>query len=216
MLPKDFVSAYFPFALETQRKTGISAVAILAQAALESGWGERAPGNMFFGVKDSDGHNGNEQLVRTVEYLSRPDAKFPEVISVTKVGPRRWKYIVKDYFRKYDSPEGSFTHHAELFLKAPRYAKALSVGANPYAFFREIAAAGYATAPDYFKVLTAVARMIEKFLPGTPPAAAPAHTGLESLHAEQGEEDIPVIEEEMLRLWVPVRRKRQRTQKISN
>ncbi|HNM25722.1 MAG TPA: glucosaminidase domain-containing protein [Saprospiraceae bacterium] len=211
MLPKDFVSAYFPFALETQRKTGISAIAILAQAALESGWGERAPGNMFFGVKDSDGLNGNEQLVRTVEYLSRPDAKFPVVLSVTKVGPRRWKYIVKDYFRKYDSPEGSFTHHAELFLKAPRYAKALAVGANPFDFFREIAAAGYATAPDYFKVLTAVARMIQKFLPNAP---SPNSTGQESLHAE--EEEIPVIDEETVRLWVPVRRKRRRAQKSSH
>lgn len=201
MLPKDFVAAYLPFALETQRKTGISAIAILAQAALESGWGKSAPGNMFFGVKDTDGLNGNEQLVRTVEYLSRPNAKFPEVISVTKVGRRRWKYVVKDYFRKYDSPEGSFTHHAQLFLKAPRYAKALAVGASPGDFFREIAAAGYATAPDYFKVLNAVARLIEKNVPG----AARHEVGLESL-GEAGE--IPEIEFEILREWVPNRKKR--------
>lgn len=196
MLPKDFVAAYLPFAQETQRKTGISAIAILAQAALESGWGKSAPGNMFFGVKDSDGLNGNEQLVKTVEYLSRPDAKFPEVISVTKVGPKRWKYIVKDYFRKYDTPEGSFTHHAELFVKAPRYAKALAAGADPIAFFREIAAAGYATSPDYFKVLTQVARLIQKNLPA-------ADTGLENFPEP---DNLPEIDLETLRLWVPNQR----------
>ncbi len=211
MLPKDFVATYLPFALETQRKTGISAIATLAQAALESGWGERAPGNMFFGMKDADGRNGNEQLIRTVEYLSRPDAKFPEVISVKKVGPRRWKYIVKDYFRKYDTPEGSFTHHAELFVKAPRYAKALAAGSNPFDFFREIAAAGYATAPDYFKVLTAVARLIEKHLP----VASRRDVGLESVPVEAPEESVPHVEEEMLRLWVPVRRKRVRVKRVA-
>ena len=49
MTPKDFIKQYKPFALETERKTGISHLFILAQAALESGWGNSAPGNMFFG-----------------------------------------------------------------------------------------------------------------------------------------------------------------------
>ena len=65
MKPKDFVAKYKPFALETQTKTGICFKATLAQAAVESGWGEAAPGNMFFGVKDTDGINGNEQLLVT-------------------------------------------------------------------------------------------------------------------------------------------------------
>ncbi|MGL4596344.1 MAG: glucosaminidase domain-containing protein, partial [Bacteroidia bacterium] len=76
MKPADFVKAFFPFAKKTEEKTGISAIAILAQAALESGWGEKAPGNMFFGVKDTDGLNGNEQLLTTTEYSRRSDLKF--------------------------------------------------------------------------------------------------------------------------------------------
>ena len=68
MTPREFVANFLPFARETEKKTGISAVAILAQAALESGWGSAAPGNMFFGVKDTDGINGNEQLLTTTEY----------------------------------------------------------------------------------------------------------------------------------------------------
>ena len=152
MKPKEFVSAFLQFAKETERKTGISAIAILAQAALESGWGKAAPGNMFFGVKDTDGINGNEQLLMTTEYSRRSDLKFPEIISVTPVlknGQKYFKYIVKDYFRKYDTPEQCFTDHTTFFFKNPRYTTALEVRSDPYQFIDEIAKAGYATAPDY-------------------------------------------------------------------
>jgi len=45
--------------------TGISSVFVLAQAGMESSWGEAATGFMFFGKKDNDGLNGNEQLPGT-------------------------------------------------------------------------------------------------------------------------------------------------------
>src|SRR5688572_25573652 len=115
MKPAEFVSTYLPFARETETKTGISAIAILAQAALESAWGKVAPGNMFFGIKDTDGINGNEQLLITTEYSRRADLKLPEIISVIPVlrnGQKWFRYKVKDYFRKYNTPEESFTHHA--------------------------------------------------------------------------------------------------------
>jgi len=38
MTPKEFINKYKPFALETERKTGISHLFTLAQAALETGW----------------------------------------------------------------------------------------------------------------------------------------------------------------------------------
>src|ERR1035437_160221 len=103
MKPQEFVDAYLPFAKQTEAKVGISAIAILAQAALESGWGAHAPGNMFFGVKDTDGVNGNEQLLTTTEYSRRSNLEFPQIISVTPCtvnGQKYFKYIVKDYFRK--------------------------------------------------------------------------------------------------------------------
>lgn len=167
MKPSEFVKAYLPFAKQTESKTGISAVAILAQAALESSWGKVAPGNMFFGVKDTDGINGNEQLLTTTEYSRRSDLKFPKIISITPIvkgGVKMFKYRVKDYFRKYKSPEESFTDHAQFFLKNKRYADALKVKSNPYAFIDAIAKAGYATAPDYAVVLKNVAKSIEKHL----------------------------------------------------
>lgn len=168
MTSKDFTAAYFDFAKECESKTGISALLILAQAALESGWGRYAPGNMFFGIKDTDGINGNEQLVTTTEYSRRADLKFPQVISVTPTvmnGVKMFKYKVKDYFRKYDTPADSFTDHANFFLTNKRYNKALLVKSDPYKFADEIAAAGYATAPDYAKLLKSIIKSIEKNLP---------------------------------------------------
>lgn len=165
--PKEFVAAYLPFAKQTEAKTGIPAVAILAQAALESGWGAAAPGNMFFGVKDTDGINGNEQLLVTTEYSRRADLKFPEVISITPVvksGVKMFKYKVRDYFRKYSSPEECFTDHARFFLRNKRYAAALAVKHDTMAFIDAIAAAGYATAPDYAKVVKSVAAQISKLV----------------------------------------------------
>jgi flagellum-specific peptidoglycan hydrolase FlgJ len=167
MNSKDFTRTYIPFARATQTKTGISAIAILAQAALESGWGEHAPGNMFFGVKDTDGVNGNEQLVVTTEYLRTANAKFPEIISIAPVvlnGQKYFKYVVKDYFRKYDSPEESFTDHASFFLKNGIYGEALKVKSDPYAFIDAIAKAGYATDPNYAAVLKDIAKGIENII----------------------------------------------------
>ncbi len=168
MKPADFVKAFLPFAKKTEEKTGISAIAILAQAALESGWGEKAPGNMFFGVKDTDGLNGNEQLLTTTEYSRRSDLKFPEIISITPVvrnGQKYFKYIVKDYFRKYKTPEECFTDHTKFFFDNKRYKAALAVRQDPYKFIDEIAKAGYATAPDYAVTLKKVAATIEKNIP---------------------------------------------------
>lgn len=161
----NFISNYYVYARQTQKKTGISAIAILAQAALESAWGRSAPGNMFFGVKDTDGINGNEQLLQTVEYLATNKALFPVILSITwDKAKKLYRYVIKDYFRKYTTPEECFTDHAAFFFKSKRYKAALAVRSDPYRFIEEIAKAGYATAPRYAEILTRVARLIESAL----------------------------------------------------
>ena len=163
MTPKEFVKKYKPFALETECKTGISHLFILAQSALETGWGNSAPGNMMFGVKASISTPPEKrQLVKTTEILATDKAKFPVIISIEKRPDGKFKYIVKDWFRKYDSPEESFTDHANLFVNNKRYAKALEVKADPYKFAEEVAKAGYATEPTYAERLKGVIRTIEK------------------------------------------------------
>lgn len=169
MTPEEFVKKYYHFAKQAQEKTGMSAIAIITQSAWETGWGKAIPGNMMFGVKDSDGINGNEQLLTTTEYSRRSDAKFPVIISVTPTvygGRPGFKYKIKDYFRKYDTPEESFTDHANFLIRNPRYAKALAVKSDPYAFIDAIAAAGYATDPLYASNLKGLAKKIQTMVNG--------------------------------------------------
>lgn len=154
MSKESFVKDNIKYAKDVEKDTGINHLAILAQAALESGWGKSAPGNMFFGIKDRDGVNGNEQLLTTKEYHNTMDVKYPVIISITPVvinGQKKYKYHVKDYFRKYPTPYGSFRDHADFFFKNKRYAKALEVRHVPELFLTEVAKAGYATDPQYRK-----------------------------------------------------------------
>ena len=162
----NFIKTYKPIALESERKTGISALFILAQAGLESGWGKSVPGNMFFGVKATKNTpKEKKQLLRTTEVLDTPNekSKFPEVISITKRTDGKYLYIVRDWFMKYDTPEECFTDHANFFFRNKRYAKALEVKADPYKFAEEVAKAGYATATNYADSLKKIIKMLESY-----------------------------------------------------
>ena len=167
MTKKEFIQTYKPFALESERKTGISHLFILAQAALESAWGKRAPGYNFFGVKARSGTPADsKQLLLTTEVLDTPTAnpqKFPKIISITQRPDGKWLYRVKDWFMKYYTVEEGFTDHAQFFFRNKRYAKALLVKSDPYKFAEEVAKAGYATAPDYATVLKKTIKMLESY-----------------------------------------------------
>lgn len=166
MKPKDFIITYRPYALASERKTGISHLFTLAQAALESSWGERAPGHNFFGVKaKKDTSLQSKQLLITREvlpYKTPKQGQFAQVISITPRKDGKFDYKVKDWFMRYSTPEEGFTEHSNLFLRAPRYAEALKVKADPYKFAEAIAKEGYATAPNYAKILKDVIHTIEK------------------------------------------------------
>ena len=170
MTKKDFIKQYKPFALESEKKTGISHLFILAQAALESGWGERGVGNNFFGIKVpknlvSNTPANKKQLFKTTEVLNAPNLgyKFPQVMSIYELPNGKYKYEVKDWFRKYDTPEECFTDHAEFFFRNKRYAKALLVKADPYKFAEEVAKAGYATATNYADSLKKIIKMLKSY-----------------------------------------------------
>lgn len=168
MTPKEFIKQYKSFALETERKTGISHLFILAQAALETGWGERGVGNNFFGIKVpknlvSSTPNEKKQLLRTTEVLSSANAVFPKIVSIKKRADGKYTYTVLDWFRKYETQEECFTDHAQFFFKNKRYAKALLVRSDPYKFAEEVAKAGYATAPDYANSLKKIIKMLESY-----------------------------------------------------
>ena len=162
MKPIDFVSKYKGFAKQSEQVTGIHYAFTLAQAALESGWGEHAPEYNFFGVK-SFKETDHRQLMRTTEYSTRNDLVFPELISLSQTASGKWKYVVMDWFMAYDSPEQSFTDHSNFILRNKRYQKALLAKEFPYAFAHAIAEAGYATDPDYDNKLCSIIKRIESY-----------------------------------------------------
>jgi hypothetical protein len=162
--PVEFVRLFGPYAKASEAKTGVPGLVTLAQAAVESGWGARAAGNNFFGIKAraSDAPD-TRQLWRTREVLSRPDIRsFPEVISVTPRADGRYTYVVKDWFRVFASPELAFVSHGALLRRNKRYAKAFQYQNDPYGFMAEVAKAGYATDPNYAKVVQSVMRRLEQ------------------------------------------------------
>ncbi len=151
MKVKEFVNKYYIYAKGCENRTGVPALFTLAQAALETGWGNHAPGNMFFGIKDTDGINGNEQLLTTTEYSKKPIINVSKIISKTFDPIKKlYKFIVKDYFRKYNNPQESFEDHAKLFLTVSRYTdNFIKCGPDPNCFAEEVARDGYATDPNY-------------------------------------------------------------------
>jgi len=163
--PEEFVKTYLPEAKKVEKETGFHYLTTLTQGALESGWGKKALGNNFFGIKWSESNKQDKQLITTTEYHSTNSVKYPEVISVVKQPNGKYKYTVKDWFRKYKTPAEGFEDHISFFLKNPRYAKALLVKDNPSKFFEEIAKAGYATADNYSDQLKSVMQSIIKRLP---------------------------------------------------
>lgn len=162
-----FCDKYYPYAYEVFLDTGFPVSSLLAQSGIETGWGLTVVGNMMFGIKDTDGLNGNEQLLSTTEYHTSKNAKYPVIMSIKAIivgGKRLYKYSVKDWFRKYETPEESFMDHANFLLENKRYEEALKYRDKPTFFSREIARAGYATGPEYEKLIIACTLQVYNYL----------------------------------------------------
>lgn len=169
MTPKDFVKKYYKNAKDAGNKYGVNADSILTQAAIESAWGEAVFGNSFFGQKDFDGVNGNEQLLRTIEYnksamLTPKQVGLESITNIEAViieGVKMYKYIGKAYFKKYKSAEDCFSDHIEFLIRNKRYKKALLQKDNSKQFLIAIADAGYAQNPNYKKLLLSTLSKIQ-------------------------------------------------------
>jgi flagellar protein FlgJ len=138
-LPKsieDFVSAVRPYAEKAAAALGVPARALIAQAALETGWGQHLPqkadgsGFNLFGIKAGAGWNGAADTHATSEYSNG---------SWTQENAR---------FRSYGSIGASFDDYVHLLKSNPRYADALRSG-DVNGFAQGLQDAGYATDPDY-------------------------------------------------------------------
>lgn len=132
-----FISSIMPAVLDASAKTGIDPRIIGAQAAIESGWGQHAPGNNLFGIK-SHGQAGGNVLPTT------------EVVNGQPVR-------TSDSFRSYASPADSVGGYADFINTNPRYA-ALKSAQGLDAQAAALGASGYATDPSYGAKVASIAR----------------------------------------------------------
>jgi flagellar protein FlgJ len=133
---EQFVARFLPEAEAAAAKLGIEPRLLLAQAALETGWGKslasaEAPANNLFGIKATPGWNGARAEHWTMEQGG--------------AGLERRR----EDFRAYGSTEASFGDYVALIGDSPRYATAVANAGDAEAYARAVSDAGYATDPAY-------------------------------------------------------------------
>jgi flagellar protein FlgJ len=142
--PQTFIDTMTPYAKNIAKEMGVDYRVIVAQAALETGWGQHAIRDRYgnhsfnlFNIKADNSWSGHSVNVQTLEYNNGVAQK--ESAS----------------FRRYETILESFQDYQQ-FLTKPRYEKALSVADNNHDFIQELQNAGYATDPNYAKKVTRI------------------------------------------------------------
>ncbi len=144
--PQEFVQQLWPHAKAASEKLGVAPEVILAQAALETGWGKKvnkhASGESsynLFNIKADGRWQGESVSVGTLE--------FRQGVAVRETAK----------FRAYASYEESFADFVTFIKTSPRYQPALAVADDAQSFTRELSAAGYATDPEYANKIMRIA-----------------------------------------------------------
>ncbi len=136
--PAEFVAALYPLAEKVGAELGVEPKAIVAQAALETGWGKYMISDdqgrnsfNFFGIKADSRWQGERVDVITHEYR--------DGLAVKERAP----------FRSYSSMEEGVRDYANFLQGAERYQQAIgqNLGAGHYGYALQLA--GYATDPQY-------------------------------------------------------------------
>lgn len=134
---EEFVTDLWPHAERAAQQLGVDPRVLVAQAALESGWGQHVmqhgnghSSNNLFGIKADARWDGEQVRAKTMEFrngvLQREQAAF----------------------RAYASPAESMADYADFISSNPRYQDAIGSG-NPQRYAQELQRAGYATDPAY-------------------------------------------------------------------
>ncbi len=136
--PAEFVSKLYPLAEHAAGKIGLNPRFLLAQAALETGWGKHVipdgeGGSTFnlFGIKADSRWDGASAAVDSLEFTNGVAEK------------------VRSAFRSYQSYAQSFLDYVRFIEDNPRYRQALEQVADPKAYADALQDAGYATDPNY-------------------------------------------------------------------
>lgn len=130
-----FVQQFMPLAMQASQKTGVDPNIIVAQAALESGWGKSAPNNNYFGIK------GEGQTLPTTEVVNGQPVQ------------------TQAFFKGFNSPEDSVNGYADFINKNPRYAP-LKNAQGMDAQLSALQQSGYATDPQYGSKVGSIAKSL--------------------------------------------------------
>jgi flagellar protein FlgJ len=145
--PIEFVHRILPPIRRAASALGVDPMGMLAQAALETGWGQRMPRNAdgslshnMFGIKAGDEWAGARASADTME------------VANGVATPRRTT------FRAYGSIEESVNDFASLLKNSPRYRDVIAAGGNADAYIAGMGKSGYATDPEYANKLNQILR----------------------------------------------------------
>ncbi len=157
---KEFINDIWPYAQRAANELGVDAKVLVAQSALETGWGKYTPkhadgSNSFnlFGIKADSRWQGDKLEITTREYRHG-------VMQQEQAG-----------FRAYKSTAQAFDDYTRFILDNPRYQQALEHGYDGAAYARELQKAGYATDPNYAKKIDRIrnSEAMQSYMPELSP-----------------------------------------------
>ncbi|ENJ2787966.1 flagellar assembly peptidoglycan hydrolase FlgJ [Vibrio parahaemolyticus] len=147
--PESFVNSMKPYAEKAAKALGVEPSLLLAQAALETGWGQkvvqnaRGSSNNLFNIKADRSWQGDKVTMQTLEFHDNTPVKETAA------------------FRSYSNYQDSFNDYVRFLNDNPRYETALQQRGDSESFIRGIHRAGYATDPTYADKVLQVKQKIE-------------------------------------------------------
>lgn len=148
----DFVATMLPMAEQAAKRIGVDPRYLVAQAALETGWGKSvmrqqdgSSSHNLFGIKAGSSWKGDQARAITSEFRNG------EMVKETAA------------FRSYDSYQDSFHDLVTLLQSNNRYQEVLKSADKPEQFVRELQKAGYATDPDYASKISQIAKQMKSY-----------------------------------------------------
>jgi flagellar protein FlgJ len=144
--PEDFIEKVLPVAEKAAKALNLEPKFLVAQAALETGWGKYVIDNEqgkssynFFGIKADQRWQGDSATATTHEFIEGK------------------KLTVKEPFRSYNSIEESFNDYVDFISGSERYKAAVASSDNGETYAKELQNAGYATDPKYAEKIARIA-----------------------------------------------------------
>ncbi|MBV1929334.1 MAG: flagellar assembly peptidoglycan hydrolase FlgJ [Gammaproteobacteria bacterium] len=148
--PQAFAAELRPYAQRAAATLGVSENLLIAQAALETGWGQKIiphneGGSSFnlFGIKASASWQGDKASTATLEY--RDGVALRE----------------RADFRAYRSLQQSFDDYVSFVREQPRYSEALNPSDDKH-YVEALQQSGYATDPAYAEKILAVKQRLDR------------------------------------------------------